>query len=59
MKVLILVRHGQAESNAGIILSSSLNRYPLTQHGVEQANGTAKELKKVQKIDMIMTSSPH
>jgi probable phosphoglycerate mutase len=56
MSILILVRHGEAQNNTKDVLTSSINGYPLTKRGVEQAEATASQLKTIKISGMF--SSP-
>ncbi|MDE1850909.1 MAG: histidine phosphatase family protein [Candidatus Micrarchaeota archaeon] len=49
MAIVIFVRHGQSETNANRVLSSSLEGYPLTPLGVLQAEHVALQLQKIEK----------
>jgi probable phosphoglycerate mutase len=44
MKYVVLIRHGESYTNRNGILSSELNRYRLTEEGVEQARFTGEQL---------------
>ncbi|MCL5404300.1 MAG: histidine phosphatase family protein [Candidatus Marsarchaeota archaeon] len=55
MRVLVFVRHAQAESNARDILASTTEGYPLTDSGKAQALRTAKMLKDVH-FDVLYSS---
>ncbi len=55
MKYAILIRHGESYTNRNGILSSELNRYRLTEEGVEQARFTGEQLQGL-KFDRIITS---
>lgn len=55
MVLLVLIRHGQSESNVNKILSHDINGYPLTSEGKSQVKKTAEELKKI-RISKIFTS---
>jgi broad specificity phosphatase PhoE len=52
---LILVRHGEAESNAKKLVGGSAE-FPLTEKGIEQAQKLAKRFKD-EKIDVVFCSS--
>lgn len=59
MKTIILIRHGECETNIKKILNSNPSIvYPLTQRGVEQAKKVAEELKEIP-IDCIYSSQVH
>ncbi|MEM3313203.1 MAG: histidine phosphatase family protein [Thermoplasmatales archaeon] len=45
MKKVILVRHGESFANVNNIISEELDKYPLTQRGVEQTLFTGEQLK--------------
>ncbi|MEM0129985.1 MAG: histidine phosphatase family protein [Thermoplasmatales archaeon] len=45
MKKVILVRHGESFANVNNIISEELDKYPLTQRGVEQILFTGEQLK--------------
>ncbi len=55
MKYVVLVRHGESYTNRNGILSSELNRYRLTEEGLEQARFTGEQLKGL-KFDGIISS---
>ncbi|MGC8565899.1 MAG: histidine phosphatase family protein [Thermoplasmata archaeon] len=55
IKFAILVRHGESLSNALNIVSSDLDKYPLTDKGKNQALRAGNELKKLN-IDAILSS---
>ena len=52
---LILLRHGESESNVKDVKAGQTDGYPLTQKGIEQSKKIAKILKK-EKIDIIISS---
>lgn len=59
MKTIILIRHGECETNVKKILNSDPNIiYPLTQNGVKQAEEAAQKLKEIP-IDCIFSSQVH
>ena len=45
MKYVVLIRHGESYTNRNGILSSELNKYRLTEEGLEQARFTGEQLK--------------
>jgi len=55
MKYVILIRHGESYTNRNGILSSELNRYRLTEEGIEQARFTGEQLNGL-KFDGIISS---
>lgn len=55
MRVAILVRHGESETNVRSIVSSDYSGYPLTKQGRDQAQFTARELCPL-RINFIATS---
>ncbi|MEM4140880.1 MAG: histidine phosphatase family protein [Nitrososphaeria archaeon] len=55
MNFILLIRHGEGESNIKHLISHDLEIYPLTEKGVEQSKIIAKGLKKL-KIDLIYSS---
>lgn len=56
MDVIIFVRHGQSESNITNTLSSDIDRYPLTEKGVEQVEAFANSIPADIKIDALYAS---
>jgi probable phosphoglycerate mutase len=52
---VVLVRHGESMTNAQNIVSDLLDKYPLTDRGIQQVQKIANELKDL-KIDAIVTS---
>lgn len=52
---VIFLRHGESEKNVKNIWSSAVNKYPLTEVGVKQAEKMAKELNR-QEVVAIYTS---
>ena len=50
-----VMRHGEAQTNANQIVSSSNQKYPLTPQGRKEINEVIKKLKKL-KIDLIFSS---
>lgn len=55
MPVLILVRHGQADSNVRSVLTDHEEGFPLTDLGKEQVRDTAAQLSGI-RVDRIFTS---
>jgi probable phosphoglycerate mutase len=55
MKYVVLIRHGESYTNRNGILSRELNRYRLTEEGVQQARFTGEQLNGL-KFDGIITS---
>ncbi|AAT44008.1 2,3-diphosphoglycerate-dependent phosphoglycerate mutase [Picrophilus oshimae] len=55
MEYVILVRHGESMTNRSGILSREMNKYGLTDNGIEQAKFTAYQLKSMN-FDMIISS---
>jgi probable phosphoglycerate mutase len=55
MKYVVLIRHGESYTNRNGILSSELNRYRLTEEGIEQARFTGEQLNGL-KFSGIITS---
>jgi probable phosphoglycerate mutase len=56
MTLIILVRHGQSQTNVQGILSDSYERYPLSENGVIQAQTVAKELAQKLKVSKLYSS---
>jgi len=56
LKVVIFVRHGQAELNLTKTFSNDPNKYPLTKLGSSQARRIGKELKLFKKVDTLYSS---
>lgn len=54
-KVLILVRHGESVANVSGILSSGLDRYPLTNEGRMQVERVAAKIENIE-VDNFYTS---
>ncbi len=55
MNFILLIRHGESESNVKHLISHDVESYPLTEKGVEQSRIIADGLKKL-KIDVIYSS---
>jgi probable phosphoglycerate mutase len=55
MKYVVLIRHGESYTNRNGILSNELNKYRLTEEGIEQARFTGEQLKGL-KFDGIISS---
>ncbi|MCX8189463.1 MAG: histidine phosphatase family protein [Nitrososphaeria archaeon] len=55
MNVILLIRHGESESNIKHLISHDIESYPLTEKGLEQSKILGNELKKL-KIDIIYSS---
>ncbi len=55
-RILVLVRHGQSQTNALGIVSSSIEGYSLTKTGFEQAAKAAKSLSSLGGIDGFYSS---
>ena len=55
-RILVLVRHGQSQTNALGIVSSSLEGYPLTEAGLAQAARAARSLSSFKAIDGFYSS---
>lgn len=55
MKILYFVRHAQSEANVNDILASQLD-IPLSEAGREDVNQIASKLKKISKLDRIISS---
>ncbi|WP_337859981.1 2,3-diphosphoglycerate-dependent phosphoglycerate mutase [Ferroplasma sp.] len=55
MKYAVLIRHGESYTNRNGILSTELNKYRLTEEGIEQARFTGEQLKGL-KFDGIVSS---
>ena len=52
---IVLIRHGESEANTSSIISEDIDRFPLTEIGIEQAKLAGKELNGIN-IDHIYTS---
>lgn len=48
MSIVILVRHGESETNVRNIVSSDIYGYPLTSRGREQASNTGQQLRDLE-----------
>jgi probable phosphoglycerate mutase len=55
MKKVVLVRHGESFANVYNVISEDVDKYPLTQRGVEQTLFTGEQLKDL-KFDGIICS---
>jgi probable phosphoglycerate mutase len=55
MKYVVLIRHGESYTNRNGILSRELNRYRLTEEGIEQARFAGEQLEGL-KFDGIISS---
>ncbi len=55
MDYVILIRHGESMTNRSGILSREINKYGLTDNGMDQAKFTAYQLKSIN-FDMIISS---
>lgn len=55
MNFILLIRHGESESNVKHLISHDAESYPLTEKGVEQSKIIANGLKRL-KIDVIYSS---
>jgi probable phosphoglycerate mutase len=52
---IMLIRHGESEANTRSIISEDIDRFPLTENGIRQAEFTGKQLSGIT-IDNIYTS---
>jgi probable phosphoglycerate mutase len=55
MGILLMIRHGESESNVLKIMTDDLEKYPLTSNGVMQAKSVAQEISEF-KFDSLYSS---